>query len=416
MSGSGYLHWSNDPFEKMVIWLPDPLVLPLRGSPAPVGYIYDATTDADRGLLAAALAFFSHHGHQVFYNPCLDLDEYRRAMSVSLPIIPVDHLPDHILFSGLELMEALFTPSPTNSFGTVFMAAYLESPPSLCSVPLGGSAAPPGVSGDRLVAPGGVPAGSVLSPMRGIGVNVGASLFNMGGLGVPEGMPVLNMGGLGRWPDPDEGVSAPPCPQHGSPLSLLNPVHLPSYRSPTSGASGGLGIPPPLVAFGGVAGAPLSVVHPPQSVCRPDSDEEGSASPRSRCGALFPSSVSWSSYLNERPGTQSSVDGYQGGRSLSLSSGSHEGPWGLSSSSSLAPPTPPHRRRVIGVLAVLSATNPIGPPPHRATFCSPPSLSLWIGSPCLPSSLAKTTSSQGNSFSTGFELLVFPLPARIRSW
>jgi hypothetical protein len=99
--------------------------------------------------------------------------------------------------------------------------------------------------------------------MRGIGVNVGASLFNMGGLGVPEGMPVSNMGGLGHWPDPDEGVSAPPCPQHGSPLPLLNPAHLPSYRSPTLGASSGSGIPPPLVAFGGIAGAPLSVVHPP---------------------------------------------------------------------------------------------------------------------------------------------------------
>ncbi len=81
-----------------------------------------------------------------------------------------------------------------------------------------------------------------------------------------------------------------------------------------------------------------------------------------------------------------------------------------------APPTPPHWRHVIGVLAVLSATNPIEPPPHRATFCSPPSLSLWIGSPSLPSSLAKTTSSQGTSFSTGFVPLVFPLPARIRSW
>ncbi len=129
-------------------------VLPLRGSPAPVGYIHDATSDADGGILAAASAFFSHHGHQVFYNPCPDLDEYSRAMSMSLPIIPVDCLPDHILLSGLELMKALFTPLPTSSFGTTFMAAYLESPPSPRSVPLGGLAAPPGVSGDRLVAPG----------------------------------------------------------------------------------------------------------------------------------------------------------------------------------------------------------------------------------------------------------------------
>jgi hypothetical protein len=34
---------------------------------------------------------------------------------------------------------------------------------------------------------------------------------------------------------------------------------------------------------------------------------------------------------------QSSVDGYQGGRSSSLSSGSREGPWELSSSSSFGP-------------------------------------------------------------------------------
>jgi hypothetical protein len=208
------------------------------------------------------------------------------------------------------------------------MAVYLESPPSPCSVPLGGLTAPPGVSGDRSVAPKGVPTGSELSPMRGIGVNVGASLFNMGGLGVPEGMPVSNMGGLGCWPDPDEGVSAPPHPQHGSPLPLLNPAHLPSYRSPTSGASSGLGVPPPLVAFGGVAGAPLSVLHPPQLVYRSDPNEKGSASPCSRRGALFPSLVSWSGCSEERPGMQSSVDGYQGGRSSSSSSGSREGPWG----------------------------------------------------------------------------------------
>jgi hypothetical protein len=242
-------------------------VLPLRGSPPPIGYIYNATPDADGGLLATASAFFSHHGHQVFHDPCPDLDEYRWAMSVSLLIIPVNRLLDHILSSGLELMEGLFTPLPTNSFGTTFMAEYLKSPPSLRSVPLGGSEAPPGVSGDCLVAPGGVPTGSVLSPTRGIGVNVGVSLFNMWGLGVPEGMPVSNMGGLGRWSDPDEGVSAPPRPQHGSLLPLLNTAHLPSYRSPTLGASSGLRIPPPLVAFGGVAGAPLSVLHPPQSVC-----------------------------------------------------------------------------------------------------------------------------------------------------
>jgi hypothetical protein len=29
MSGSGYLHWSNDPFEKMVIFPPGPLAAEL---------------------------------------------------------------------------------------------------------------------------------------------------------------------------------------------------------------------------------------------------------------------------------------------------------------------------------------------------------------------------------------------------
>ncbi len=213
-----------------------------------------------------ALVFFSHHGHQVFHDPCLDLDKYLQTISVSLPIIPVDCLPDHILLTGLELMDGLFTPLPTNSFGTPFMAAYLVSPPSPCSVPLGGSAAPPGISGGCLVAPGGVSAGSMLLPTRGIGVNVGASPFNMGDLGVPEGIPVSNMGGLGRRLDPDEGISAPPHPHHGSLLPSLDLVHLLSYRPPTLGASSGLGIPPPLVAFGGFAGVLLSELHPPPLV------------------------------------------------------------------------------------------------------------------------------------------------------
>ena len=42
------------PFPSLVVLR----VLPLRGSPAPIGCIYDATPDADGGLLAAALAFF----------------------------------------------------------------------------------------------------------------------------------------------------------------------------------------------------------------------------------------------------------------------------------------------------------------------------------------------------------------------
>jgi hypothetical protein len=103
-------------------------VLPLRGFPAPVGYIYDATPDADGGLLAAASAFFFHQGHQVFHDPCPDLETYCRSRGVVLLVVPVDRLPDHILSLGLELLDGLFAPSPTDS-ETAFMAAYLAPPP-----------------------------------------------------------------------------------------------------------------------------------------------------------------------------------------------------------------------------------------------------------------------------------------------
>ena len=54
-------------------------IMPLLGSQAPIGYIYDPTParDGDGGLLAAASAFFSHQGHQVFLDPCPDLAAYR---------------------------------------------------------------------------------------------------------------------------------------------------------------------------------------------------------------------------------------------------------------------------------------------------------------------------------------------------
>ncbi len=81
------------PFPSLVVLR----VLPLRGSPAPIGCIYDATPDADGGLLAVALAFFSHQGHQVFHDPCPDLAAYRRSWGVVSSIVPVDRLPDHIL-------------------------------------------------------------------------------------------------------------------------------------------------------------------------------------------------------------------------------------------------------------------------------------------------------------------------------
>jgi hypothetical protein len=90
-------------------------VLPLRGSPAPVGYIYDAAPDAEGGLLAAALVFFSHQGHQVFHDPCPDLEAYRWTRGVVSSIVPVDRLLDHILSSVWVLLEGLFAPLLTDS-------------------------------------------------------------------------------------------------------------------------------------------------------------------------------------------------------------------------------------------------------------------------------------------------------------
>ncbi len=118
--------------------------------------------------MAAALAFFSHHGHQVFHDPCPDLAAYHQTRGVVSSIIPVNCLPDHILSSGLELLEGLLAPSPTNS-GTAFLAAYLASPPSATSVSnmpygqrpapwatissLGGTSCVPGGSALRAPAP-----------------------------------------------------------------------------------------------------------------------------------------------------------------------------------------------------------------------------------------------------------------------
>jgi hypothetical protein len=145
-------------------------VMPLRGSPAPIGYIYNATLDADGGLLAAALAFFSHQGHQVFTNPCPNLDAYYRAMDVSTTIVSVNKLPNHILSSGLELMEGLFALSPTNSLGTAYMANYHDSPPS------------PGSASSRPVVP--------TSISTSIGFkNIGGHWFQRGNIQLSDELP-----------------------------------------------------------------------------------------------------------------------------------------------------------------------------------------------------------------------------------
>ena len=77
-------------------------VLPLRGSSAPVGFIYNASPDpVNGGLVAAASAFFSHQGHQVFHDPCPDLEAYCCSMGVPpLTVVNIDRLPGYLLTSG----------------------------------------------------------------------------------------------------------------------------------------------------------------------------------------------------------------------------------------------------------------------------------------------------------------------------
>ena len=105
-------------------------IMPLLGSPAPIGYIYDPTParDGDGGLLAAASAFFAHQGHQVFLDPCPDLAAYRQAGGFMEPIVDVDRLPDHVLSAGLDLLESPSASSAVDALGMSFMAAYLLAP------------------------------------------------------------------------------------------------------------------------------------------------------------------------------------------------------------------------------------------------------------------------------------------------
>jgi hypothetical protein len=116
-------------------------VLPLWGSSAPVGFIYNASPDpVDGGLVAAASAFFSRQGHQVFHDPCPDLAAYCLASGVpSSSIVPFDRLPDYLLFSGLEILAGLRALLPTDAAlqGTAFMAAYLS--PLASGLPLVGA-------------------------------------------------------------------------------------------------------------------------------------------------------------------------------------------------------------------------------------------------------------------------------------
>jgi hypothetical protein len=166
-------------FPPMVLW-----VMPLCGSPAPapIGAIYDANPDPDGGLLTAASTFFSHQGHQAVHDPCPDLAAYLRDLGGLATIILIDHLPDHILLSGLELMEGFFAPSPVDILGVSFMAAYLSSPPPI-NTTSGASLQGPRSSGDP----------SSASPLAG-GVGFGGQPMG----GVPKSQGLVSVGGLPR--------------------------------------------------------------------------------------------------------------------------------------------------------------------------------------------------------------------------
>jgi hypothetical protein len=109
----------------VILW-----VLPLQRSSAPVGFIYDASlVPVDGGLVAAESAFFSHQGHQVFHDPCPDLEAYCRSMGVPpSTVVNIDRLPDYLLNSGLEILAVWAAPSPTDAAlaNTAFMASYLS--------------------------------------------------------------------------------------------------------------------------------------------------------------------------------------------------------------------------------------------------------------------------------------------------
>ncbi len=122
--------------------VPIPVVLcimPKVGSFAPIGYIYDpdpSRNGGEGGLLAASVAFFTHQGHEVFRDPCLDLAAYRRAGRITPNIVEVDRLPDHILSAGLDLLDSSPPSSVGDTLGMSFMVEYFPAslPPAVSRV------------------------------------------------------------------------------------------------------------------------------------------------------------------------------------------------------------------------------------------------------------------------------------------
>ena len=201
-------------------------IMPLLGSQAPIGYIYDPTParDGDGGLLAAASAFFAHQGHQVFLDPCPDLATYRRAGGIAEPIIDVDRLPDHVLTAGLDLLDSSPAPSAVDSLGLSFMAAYLLAPAP--AVPHGLVSLSP-MGGD----PARQPFSAVSSSRSGGSVAEGRSRS------FHQASPSSRSGAHSPHPSPSPGVEhRRPDPEPCEPVFTRVPSHgsgrVPFYGSP----------------------------------------------------------------------------------------------------------------------------------------------------------------------------------------
>ena len=209
-------------------------IMPLPGSPAPIGYIYDPTParEGDGGLLAAASAFFAYQGHRVFLDPCPDLAAYRRAGGFPEPIIHVDRLPDHILSTGLDLLESSSASSAVDALGMSFMAAYLLAPAP--------AVAPHGLV--SLSPMGGDTAGqpfSALSSTRSGGSEAGgrSRSFHPASLSSRSVTHSSHRGDAHRRPDPD------PCEQVFTRAPSYGSGRVPFYGSPHQ--------VPSLVGYGG---------------------------------------------------------------------------------------------------------------------------------------------------------------------
>jgi hypothetical protein len=216
-------------------------IMPLLGSPAPIGYIYNPTParDGDGGLLAAASAFFAHQGHQVFLDPCPDLAAYRRAGGFTESIIDVDRLPDHVLSTGLDLLDLLESSSASSAvvaLGMSFMAAYLLAPAPV--VPQGLVSLSP-MGGDTAGQPF-----SALSSTRSGGSEAGGRSCSFHPASpssrsvTHSSHPTTSRGDAHRCPDPD------PCEQVSTRAPSYGSGCVPSYhgsprRVPSSVGYGG---------------------------------------------------------------------------------------------------------------------------------------------------------------------------------